>query len=223
MAAKLKFRCTNNMEEYEACILGLRMALDMDISLLLVIEDFDLLIHQVQGEWATKNAKILPYVNLAHRCHQCQIHGDLIRVPPSELNIMSSPWPFITWGIDVIGPIEPAASNVHRFILVTIDYFTKWVEATSHRSVTKKVLADFMRNNIICRFGILESIITDNRANLNSHLMGICEQFQITYWNSIAFWPQMNGAVAAANKNIKRILRKMTDNYKCWHEQLLYA
>ncbi|XP_060210715.1 uncharacterized protein LOC132637677 [Lycium barbarum] len=58
------------------------------------------------------------------------IHGDLIKVPPSELNAMSSPWPFIAWGMDVIGPIEPAASNGHRFILVAIGVFTKWVEAT---------------------------------------------------------------------------------------------
>ncbi|XP_059292532.1 uncharacterized protein LOC132045992 [Lycium ferocissimum] len=67
MATKLKFRCTNNMAEYEAYILGLRMALDMDINELLVIENFDLLIDQVERKWATKNDKILPYVNLAQR------------------------------------------------------------------------------------------------------------------------------------------------------------
>ncbi|XP_059310034.1 uncharacterized protein LOC132061196 [Lycium ferocissimum] len=67
MVVKLKFRCTNNIVEYEACILGLRMALDMDINELMVIGDFDLLIHQVQGERATKNEKILPYANLAQR------------------------------------------------------------------------------------------------------------------------------------------------------------
>ncbi|XP_060190630.1 uncharacterized protein LOC132619882 [Lycium barbarum] len=67
MATKLNFRCTNNMAEYEACILGLRMALDMNIQELLVIGDFDLLINQVKGNWATKNDKILPYVNFPQR------------------------------------------------------------------------------------------------------------------------------------------------------------
>ncbi|XP_059295607.1 uncharacterized protein LOC132048945 [Lycium ferocissimum] len=126
--------------------------------------------------------------------------------------------------MDFIGPIEPATSNGHRFILVAIDYFTKWLDETSHKLVTKKVVADFVRNHILCRFGIPESIITDNGANLNSHLMkDIYEQFKITHQNSTAYRPQMNGAVEAANKNFKRILRKMTDNYKGWHEQFLYA
>ncbi|XP_059292147.1 uncharacterized protein LOC132045578 [Lycium ferocissimum] len=118
-------------------------------------------------------------------------------------------------GMDIIGPNEPSASNGHQFILVAIDHFTKWVEATSHKSVTKKVLTDFVKNNLICCFGMPESIITDNGANLNSHLMkNVCEQFKITQRNSTAYRPQMNGAMDVANKNIKRALRKMIDNYK---------
>nr|XP_010321221.1 uncharacterized protein LOC104647492 [Solanum lycopersicum] len=62
MAAKLRFKCTNNMAEYEACILGLKMAVDMNVYELLVIRDSDLLIHHVQGEWVVKNPKIVPYV-----------------------------------------------------------------------------------------------------------------------------------------------------------------
>ncbi|XP_059291498.1 uncharacterized protein LOC132044980 [Lycium ferocissimum] len=137
---------------------------------------------------------------------------------------MSSPWPFVAWGMYVIGPIEPPASNGHCFILVAIDYFTKWVEATSHKSVNKKVVANFAKNNLICHFGVSKSIIMDNGANLNSHLMkDISEQFKITHRNSTTYRPHMNGAVEAANKKIKRILRKMVDNYKNWQEQLPYA
>ncbi|XP_055806893.1 uncharacterized protein LOC129875627 [Solanum dulcamara] len=117
--------------------------------------------------------------------------------------------------MDVISPIEPSTSNGHRFILVAIDYFTKWVEAASYKSVTKKVIVDFVRNNLICRFGIPDSIITDNGENLNSHLIKkICEQFKINHQNSTAYHPQMNGAVEAANKNIKKILRKMIGNHR---------
>ncbi|XP_070010135.1 uncharacterized protein [Nicotiana sylvestris] len=110
----------------------------------------------------------IPYVQ---KCYCCQIHADMIKVPPKELNATSSPWLFAAWGMDVIGPIEPAASNGHRFNLLAIDYFTKWVEATSYRAVTKKFVADFIRNRIVCLFGISEPIITDNGSNLNNDLM----------------------------------------------------
>ncbi|XP_070018098.1 uncharacterized protein [Nicotiana sylvestris] len=48
--------------------------------------------------------------------------------------------------MDVIDPIEPTSSNGHRFIFVAIDYFTKWVEAASYKAVTKKVIADFVKD-----------------------------------------------------------------------------
>ncbi|XP_070004254.1 uncharacterized protein [Nicotiana sylvestris] len=84
---------------------------------------------------------------------------------------MSAPWPFVAWGMDVIEPIEPTASNMHRFILVAIDYFTKWVEPITFKSVTKKAVVNFVHSNIIYRFRIPKLIITDNAANLNNHLM----------------------------------------------------
>ncbi|XP_047259177.1 uncharacterized protein K02A2.6-like, partial [Capsicum annuum] len=145
-------------------------------------------------------------------------------MPPHELHAMSSPWTFIAWGMDVIEPIEPSASNGHRFILVAIDYFTKWVEAASYRAVTKKVVADFVRNNLICRLGVPEVIITDNGENLNSQLMKeICDQFKIVHHNSTAYRLQMNGAVEEANNNIKKILRKMAENDRSRHDMLPYA
>ncbi|XP_070014320.1 uncharacterized protein [Nicotiana sylvestris] len=73
--------------------------------------------------------------------------------------------------MDVIGPIELSTSNGHKFILMAIDYITKWGEAKTFKSVTKKAVVDFVHSNIICRFGIPKVVITDNEANLNSHLM----------------------------------------------------
>jgi len=158
------------------------------------------------------------------RCHQCQIHSDLIHSPPLELHPMSAPWPFVAWGMDVIGPIESKASNGHRFILVVIDYFTKWVEVVTFKSVTKKAVVDFVHSNIICRFGIPNIIITDNAANLNSHLMKeVCEQFKIVHRHSTPYRPKANGAVEAANKNIKKILRRMVQGSRQWHEKLPFA
>ncbi|XP_047249998.1 uncharacterized protein LOC124885796 [Capsicum annuum] len=120
-------------------------------------------------------------IRYMQKCHQCQVHKDFIWVPPYELNVMGSPYPFVSWVMDVIGPIETPASNGHHFILVAIDYFTK-----------------VNRNK--------------NGANLNSDLMrDICERFKTAHRNSLAYRPQMNGAIEAANKNIKQILRKIVD------------
>ncbi|XP_015164029.1 uncharacterized protein K02A2.6-like [Solanum tuberosum] len=163
-------------------------------------------------------------IRFARKCHECQIHGDLIHSPPSELHVMSAPWPFVAWGMDVIGPIEPKASNGHRFILVAIDYFTKWVEAVTFKSVIKKVVVDFIHFNIICQFGIPKAIVTDNAANLNSRLMQeVCRQFKIEHRNLTPYRPKANGAVEAANKNIKKILRKMVQSSRQWHEKLPFA
>ncbi|XP_070009761.1 uncharacterized protein [Nicotiana sylvestris] len=101
-------------------------------------------------------------------------------------------------------------TNCIWFILVAIDSFTKWVEAASYKAVTKKVIADFVKDLTICRFRVPESIITDNVANLNSDLMkAMRKTFKRKHKNSITYRPQINGDMEAANKNIKKILRKI--------------
>src|SRR3954465_3463682 len=74
-------------------------------------------------------------------CHKCQIYAEKVHVPPVPLNVLTATWPFAMWGINMIGKIKPNTSNGHCFILVAIDYFTKWVEVASFASVTKNVVA----------------------------------------------------------------------------------
>src|SRR4051812_9375255 len=171
--------------------------------------------------WLTMEADCFQH---ARTCHKCQIYADKVHVPPNPLNVLSSPWPFAMWGIDMIGMIEPKASNGHRFILVAIDYFTKWVEAASYTNVTRQVVTRFIKHNIICRYGVPSRIITDNGSNLNNNMMReLCEEFKIEHHNSSPYRPKMNGAVEAANKNIKKIIQKMVKTYKDWHEMLPFA
>ena len=65
------------------------------------------------------------YISYVRKYHKCQIYADKIYVSPTALNVMVSPWPFLMWGMDVIGPITPKALNGHRFIFIVIDYFIK--------------------------------------------------------------------------------------------------
>ena len=54
-------------------------------------------------------------------CHKCRIYADKGHVPLIPLNVLTSPWSFAMWGIDIIGEIKPIASNGYRFILIAID------------------------------------------------------------------------------------------------------
>lgn len=160
----------------------------------------------------------------AKACHKFQIYGDKVHVPLVPLNVVTSPWAFSMWGINMIGRIEPTASNRHHFILVAIDYFTKWVEVASYANVTKQVVAHFIKQNIICRYGIPEKIIIDNGSNLNNKMMiELCQNFKIKHHNSSPYRLKMNRVVKAANKNIKKIVQKMVMTYRDWHEMLPFA
>jgi hypothetical protein len=83
------------------------------------------------------------------------VYSDKINVPLVPLFNLTSLWLFIMWGIDVIGSINPKASNGRRFILMAINYFTKWLDVGSFAHVTQKVVKKFMKRDLICRYGPL--------------------------------------------------------------------
>ena len=66
----------------------------------------------------------------------------------------------------MIGRIAPKASNGHEYIFVAIDYFTKWVDVASYYILKAKHMTRFLENNIICRFGVPQEIISDNGSTL---------------------------------------------------------
>ena len=74
------------------------------------------------------------------------------------------------------------------------------------------MICRFIKKEIICRYGIPKKIISDNATNLNNKMMEqICEQFKIKHHNFAPYRPKMNGAVKVVNKNVKKIVAKMTD------------
>ena len=83
---------------------------------------------------------------------------------------MTSPWPFSTWAIDIIGKIHPTTSNGHEFILVAIDYFTKWVEAASYKVMNSKKVAQFIQTSIIYNYGVPHKIISDNGQHFKGEI-----------------------------------------------------
>ena len=145
------------------------------------------------------------------RCLECHMQGNLIHVPPSELHALTSPWSFSVWGIEIIRKISSKSSSGHEYILVVIDYFTKWVEATSYAKLTAARVAKFIRSHIICRYGVPHELISDRGVHFKGELDILVQEYGIQHHRSSAYRPQTNEAVEAANKNIKRILRKMVE------------
>ncbi|XP_075633455.1 uncharacterized protein LOC142605914 [Castanea sativa] len=95
----------------------------------------------------------------------------------------------------------------YYWLTMESDCIKHWVEAASYRSVTQAVVARFLKHNIICYYGVPEELITDNGANLNGKMIQqLWQQFKIEHINLVPYRPQMNGAVEATNKNIKKIL-----------------
>ncbi|XP_057444368.1 uncharacterized protein LOC130736570 [Lotus japonicus] len=95
------------------------------------------------------------------KCEKCQVFADLPRAPPEQLATISSPWPFAMWGVDLVGPF-PIARSQMKFILVAIDYFTKWVEDEPLASITVVKIVSFYWKRIVCLFGVPREIVSYN-------------------------------------------------------------
>ena len=94
-------------------------------------------------------------------CQQCQRHRSIQRVPADDLYFMVKLWPFKGWAINLIGKIYPASSKGHSFMIVATYYFIKWMETIPMKKVEQKDVISFIKEHIIHRFGIPQTITTD--------------------------------------------------------------
>ena len=84
------------------------------------------LIHRYGYYWPTM---AVIYISYNKGCLTCQCHGPIQRMLVVKLHLIIKPWPFRGWPMDLIGKIHPLSSKQHIFIMVVINYFSKWVEA----------------------------------------------------------------------------------------------
>jgi hypothetical protein len=94
-------------------------------------------------------------------CDVYQLHAPLGHLPVTDLYSMTSTWPFHTWGLDLLGPFDAVPGQL-KHLLVAVDYFTKWIEAEPSSTITSARAHNFVFRTIICRFGILAAMVTDN-------------------------------------------------------------
>jgi hypothetical protein len=137
-------------------------------------------------------------------------------------NPIIKPWPFRGWGIDLIGQINPSSSQGHKFVLLATDYFTKWVEAIPLKKVTSEIMIEFVKEHIIYRFGIPQTITTDQGTQFtSSEFRDFAESMGIKLLNSSPHYAQANGQAEASNKIMIKITRKKIDQKpRRWHSVL---
>ena len=127
------------------------------------------------------------------KCDQYQRFAPNIHQPKGVLDHLSSSWPFAQWGLDIVSPFSRAAGN-KRYLLVSADYFTKWVEAEPLANMRDVNATRFVWKNIVTQFGITHTLISDNDLQFDSKAFKrYCYDMGITNRYFTLAYPQGNG------------------------------
>jgi hypothetical protein len=141
--------------------------------------------------WPTMIADCIRYNK---GCGECQKHGDVQLVPAAFLHPIMKPWPFRGWGSDFIGKIHPLSTKGHCFVIVATDYFTKWTEAIPLKNMTHKEVIGFITEQIIHRFGIPQTLTTDQGTSfMAKEVRDFVNSYGIKLLNSSPYYAQANG------------------------------
>ncbi|KAL0815591.1 hypothetical protein Bca101_072035 [Brassica carinata] len=154
-------------------------------------------------------------------CDQCQRHAPVSKLPPDILKSISSPWPFIKWGMDIVGKF-PMAPGQKVFLLVVTLYFSKWVEAEALSQITDLQIRKFLWTNVITRFRVPHEIVTVNGPQFTSHNF---KEFYRDWGIKLTFatprHPQSNGQAESTNKTVINMLKKqLGGSHGIWEEEL---
>ncbi|KAM1760453.1 hypothetical protein ACFX12_003322 [Malus domestica] len=123
---------------------------------------------------------------------------------------------FDVWGIDFMGPFP--SSHGFVYILLAVDYVSKWVEARATRTNDSKVVADFVKTNIFARFGMPRVLISDGGSHFcNRTIEALLKKYGVTHKVATPYHPQTSGQAEVSNREIKQILEKTVEpNRKDW-------
>ncbi|GKA36579.1 reverse transcriptase domain-containing protein [Tanacetum coccineum] len=144
-------------------------------------------------------------------CNDCQIHRPVPRNPQQNLTPITSPWPFYKWGIDIVGPFPEGPGKV-KFLIVAIDYFTKWIEAKDVATITGNQVKKLVWDNIVCRFGLPGEIISDNGKQFRDNpFKDWCEKLCIRQCFASVKHLQANGLVERANISLGEGIKARLD------------
>jgi len=114
---------------------------------------------------------------------------------------------FDCWGIDFVGPLPSSYNN--EYILVAVDYVSKWVEATACQKNDAKTVIKFLKRQIFSRFGVPRVLIRDGGSHFcNDQLAKVLKHYEVRHKIASPYHPQTNGQAEVSNREIRRILEK---------------
>ena len=112
------------------------------------------------------------------------------------------------WGIDFMGPFSPYDGK--EYILVAVDYVSKWVEAIPKRTNDHRVVNKFIVSNIFSLFNCPRAIINDGGSHFtNSHFRALLQKYGVHHRVTNLYRPQENGQVEVINREVKNVLKKI--------------
>jgi hypothetical protein len=163
-------------------------------------------------------------IKSVEKCHLCQIFSQKMRAHPAPMFPVITVGPFTKWGIDYTTCNPPSAKG-HRYIIVAVDYFTKWVEAMPMFKYDGKTGALFLFNQIIARFDVPREIVTDHGSHFQNQMMTeLTSNLGLRQDHSSPYYPQANGQVKVVKKTLKTILWRTINSAKSnWHLMLYSA
>ncbi|GJR00837.1 putative nucleotidyltransferase, ribonuclease H [Tanacetum coccineum] len=140
-------------------------------------------------------------------CTRCQQVGRISRRDQMPMNPILVVEIFDVWGIDFMGPFPTSHGNV--YILVAVDYVSKWVEAEATKTNDHSVVLKFVKKNIFARHGIPKAIISDGGSHFKNFKFGkLLKHYRVNHRIATPYHPQTSGQVEVSNREIKRILEK---------------
>ncbi|GJY15976.1 reverse transcriptase domain-containing protein [Tanacetum coccineum] len=159
--------------------------------------------------------------DMIRKCNDCQIHRPVPRNPQQTLTPITDPWPFYKWGIYIASPFPEGPRKV-KFLIIAMDYFTKWIEAKAVVTIIGSQVKKFVWDNIVCRFGLPGEIVSDNSKQFSDNpFKDWCEKFNIIQRFASVKHPQFNGLVERANRSLDEgIKARLGEGNKNWIEEI---
>jgi hypothetical protein len=168
--------------------------------------------------WVEMDADIKELNESCDVCQRTKVANRITKAPLKPI-VVTRPWELI--GIDVIGKL-PKSSSGNLYIILAIDYFTKWAEARAIRANDAASAAKFVFESIVCRFGTPEAIVTDQGSNFEAKLFqNLCELMGVKKLRSTSYHHETVGLVERLVRTLKEILRCYINETHTNYDELL--